>query len=341
MSVIPSQSSVSRLDLWQRTSIAAKPSANAEPSASSPEASGAGAQTQSQPARPSTPPNDLQQALNRGWQDYMQKLRVDLNRPAQRQSQQADDIQKKMLKQQADALRQMMMVTRDKASLRALATQLARLARELKDLVSSMTQNAAGQQMTVNVGGDQASAADASSGSDAGSGGDADAQAASAEASAAASSAQQEAQTAPAAADGSNAQQAASGQNNAQDASEADANAQASGQTDAQGNSGNVDPQAALRNMLVNGNPVAGDPDIQQIRQVLKMVQAFIKQMAQQLQTQKDPNSRELKDDMKRADKDLEDVDKILKGGPEAMAAINGQMDVNINVSVDAGTANA
>ncbi|WP_047248756.1 hypothetical protein [Chromobacterium subtsugae] len=341
MSVITPQSSVSRLDLWQRTSIVAKPSTDAAPSSSS-----ADAQAQSQAARLSTAPNDLQQALNRGWQDYMQKLRVDLNRPAQRQSPQADDIQKKMLKQQADALRQMMMVTRDKASLRALATQLARLARELKDLVSSMTQNAADQQMAVNVGGDQASggvaassAAEASAGSDAGSGGDSDAQAASAEAAAAASSAQ----AAPAAADGADAQQAASGQSNAQDASAADANAnaQASSQSDAQGNSGNVDPQAALRNMLANGNPVAGDPDIEQIRQVLKMVQAFIKQMAQQLQTQKDSNSRDLKDDMKRADKDLEDVDKILKGGPEAMAALNGQMDVNINVSADAGAANA
>ncbi|WP_139165666.1 hypothetical protein [Chromobacterium amazonense] len=285
--------------------------------------------------------SDLQKSLNQGWQDYMQKLRVDLSRPVKRQSAAADQMDKQLLKQRVDALRQMMMMTRDKAGLRALASQLAQLARELKSLVASMTQNAADQQMAVSLGGaaDQpsadsaaASAQDASPGQD--HAGD-DAQAASSAETAAVASASASADASPA-----SSAEPASGNATQEPASQADAPAGSSDAAAPQGAADQAaanaaDPQAALRNMLAHGNPVAADQDIQEMLLTLKMVQAFIKQMALQLQAQED---RKMKEDQEQAGKALQDVDTILKGGPEALAALSGQMDVNVSAPADASS---
>jgi hypothetical protein len=235
----------------------------------------------------------------------------------------------------------MMMMTRDKAGLRALASQLAQLARELKSLVASMTQNAADQQMVVSVGGaaDQpsadsaaASAQDASPEQDHAAD---DAQAASSAEAAAVASASASADASPAssaAPAGGNATQEPASQADAP-AGSSDAAAPQDAADQAAANA--ADPQAALRNMLAHGNPVAADQDIQEMLLTLKMVQAFIKQMALQLQGQED---RKMKEDQEQAGKALQDVGTILKGGPEALAALSGQMDVSVSAPADASS---
>ncbi|VEB44582.1 Uncharacterised protein [Chromobacterium violaceum] len=277
----------------------------------------------------------------------MQKLRVDLNRPAPRQSGEADAMQKAILKQRVEGLRRMMMMAHDKASLRALAAELGRLARALKELVSSMTQNAADSQMAVSVGegGAQASSDAATpgggrkartmhrappllrtaegggrrggrnavrggcrgSGNRACGGGESAAQ-----------------------------QQAAGGQDAANAAGQsADAAAkEQGGNGQPAGGSQAVDAGAALHSMLSSGkgNPVSKDQDIQEMLLTLKMVKEFIKQQAQQLKDKRETQDKlQTQDEIKGAEKALEDVDKILKGGPEAEEAMGGQISVNIS----------
>ncbi|MEO4029428.1 hypothetical protein ABH313_15445 [Chromobacterium vaccinii] len=279
------------------------------------------------------PRSELQKSLSQGLQDYMQKLKVDLNRPVKRQSSEADAMQKAVLKQRVEGLRRMMMMSHDKGSLRALASELARLARELKDLVTSMTQNAADSQMAANVGGDQGAgdavsqqggaedagsaapaSADAASSPEAGSGSGADAAAAASEAGGATAAAQQ----------------AGAGQGAASDSQASEGVKEQSGSAQPAGDSQGqpVDPRAALHGMLSSGkgNPVAGDSDILEMQMTLKMVKEFIKQQMQQMK-----DKREAQDDLQSAEKALGDVDKILKGGPEAEEAMGEQMNVNIS----------
>ncbi|MBM2884687.1 hypothetical protein JFK97_09840 [Chromobacterium phragmitis] len=341
MSVITIQSAIAGIEQWRNRLVSSGRSV-ATPS-SAPQTEGSGLDAQPSPAAlMSSIRSDLQKSLNQGWQDYMQKLRVDLSRPVKRQSAAADQMDKQLLKQRVDALRQMMM-TRDKAGLRALASQLAQLARELKSLVASMTQNAADQQMAVSLGGaaDQpsvdsaaASAQDASPGQDHAAD---DAQAASSAEAAAVASASASADASPvssAALAGGNATQEPASQADAPaGSSDAAASAQQGASDQAAANA--ADPQAALRNMLAHGNPVAADQDIQEMLLTLKMVQAFIKQMALQLQAQEE---RKMKEDQEQAGKALQDVDTILKGGPEALAALSGQMDVNVSAPADASS---
>ncbi|WP_152526952.1 hypothetical protein [Pseudogulbenkiania ferrooxidans] len=265
------------------------------------------------------PRSELQKSLSQGLQDYMQKLKVDLNRPAQRQSSEADAMQKTVLKQRVEGLRRMMMMAHDKASLRALASELARLAKELKGLVESMSQNSADNQMTVSVGGDQAAgdAASQGSGADGAQSSDGAASstaAAASEAGGAAASAQQ----------ASNGQSAADRPASDANAKEQGGGAQPAGDSQAQA----ADPRAAQQSAQSGGkgNQGAVDPDIQEMVQTLKMVKEFIKQQMQQMK-----DKRETQDDLQSAEKALGDVDKILKGGPEAEAAMGEQMSVNIS----------
>ncbi|AUH50074.1 hypothetical protein CXB49_04190 [Chromobacterium sp. ATCC 53434] len=326
MSVISSQSGASawRPSLF-RPAASGEQSQAASTAADSAAAGGASsAQTAAQSSL-SDPRGALQQSLNQGLQDYKQKLRVDLNRPVRQQSSEVDSMQKKALKERVEALRRMMMMTHDKSTLRALASELARLAKDLKSLVSSMTQNAADSQMTVNVDGQSVDGAAASgngqdaAASSAGAQSDGDAgDAATADTSDAAASGGTQAQT-----DAAATQQAANGQSDGSQAAGQDAASNGDGKDKA------VDPQAALHSMLSsgNGNPVAGDQDIQDMLRTLKMIKEFIKQQAQQLQSQA---RRDVQDQVKDAEKALADVDKILKGGPEAEAAMGEQMSVNV-----------
>ncbi len=342
MSVITIQSAIAGIEQW-RNRLASSGRSVATPS-SAPQTEGSGPDAQPSPAAfMSSIRSDLQKSLNQGWQDYMQKLRVDLSRPVKRQSPAADQMDKQLLKQRVDSLRQMMMMTHDKAGLRALASQLAQLARELKSLVASMTQNAADQQMAVSVGGaaDQpsadsaaASAQDASPEQDHAAD---DAQAASSAEAAAVSSADASSDASSASAAESASGNAAPGQASQADAAAGSSDATASAPQGAvdQAAANAADPQAALRNMLAHGNPVAADQDIQEMLLTLKMVQAFIKQMALQLQGQED---RKMKEDQEQAGKALQDVDTILKGGPEALAALSGQMEVNVSAPADASS---
>lgn len=332
MSVISSPSGPS---IWRQSLFpSALPNGANSPSSSASSAVNGDADAQSplQPKLPD-PRSELQKSLSQGLQDYMQKLKVDLNRPVKRQSSEADAMQKAVLKQRVEGLRRMMMMSHDKGSLRALASELARLARELKDLVTSMTQNAADSQMAANVGGDQGAgdavsqqggaegegsaapaSVDAASSPEAGSGSGADAAAAASEAGGATAAAQQ----------------AGAGQGAASDSQASEGVKEQSGSAQPAGDSQGqpVDPRAALHGMLSSGkgNPVAGDSDILEMQMTLKMVKEFIKQQMQQMK-----DKREAQDDLQSAEKALGDVDKILKGGPEAEEAMGEQMNVNIS----------
>ncbi|MEN7430321.1 hypothetical protein VA599_06145 [Chromobacterium sp. TRC.1.1.SA] len=341
MSVISSPSGPS---IW-RQSLFPSALSNGASQPSSPASSAvngdADAQSPLQPKLPD-PRSELQKSLSQGLQDYMQKLKVDLNRPAQRQSSEADAMQKTVLKQRVEGLRRMMMMAHDKASLRALASELARLAKELKGLVESMSQNSADNQMTVNVGGDQAAGDAASQGcgadgvqsSDGAASSSAGEAASSDEGGGASSGADAASSTAAAASEAggaaASAQQASNGQS-AADRPASDANAkeqgggaQPAGDSQAQA----ADPRAAQQSAQSGGkgNQGAVDPDIQEMVQTLKMVKEFIKQQMQQMK-----DKRETQDDLQSAEKALGDVDKILKGGPEAEAAMGEQMSVNIS----------
>ncbi|POZ63691.1 hypothetical protein [Chromobacterium alticapitis] len=311
MSVISSQPATSALEAWLRRLPPSQPS---HPELSTADASAAPG---APPARLPAGNGDLQQSLNQGWQDYMSKLRVNLNQPVKQQSKEADAMQKQLLKRRVDSLRQMMLMTHDKASLRALAGELACLARELKELVTSMSRNAADDPQAVGLAaGGGASAADGAASTQAGDEGEAASTPSADDAGSAASAADAPSGSGVAAQDGSvGAEQGADGGQRQTEAAAAAA----------------ANPQAALSSMLAKGNPVAGDPDIQEMQQTLKMVQAFIKQMAQQLRAQEKDKERQLQDDMRSADKALQDVDKILKGGPEALAAM-GESPVSVSV---------
>lgn len=315
MSVISSPSGAS---IWRQSLFPSAPSNDASQHAAPASNGDADAQSPLQPKLPD-PRSELQKSLSQGLQDYMQKLKVDLNRPAQRQSSEADAMQKTVLKQRVEGLRRMMMMAHDKASLRALASELARLAKELKGLVESMSQNSADNQMTVSVGGDQAAgdAASQGSGADGAQSSDGAASstaAAASEAGGATASAQQ----------ASNGQSAADRPASDANAKEQGGGAQPAGDSQAQA----ADPRAAQQSAQSGGkgNQGAGDPDIQEMVQTLKMVKEFIKQQMQQMK-----DKRETQDDMQSAEKALGDVDKILKGGPEAEAAMGEQMSVNIS----------
>ncbi|WP_434633686.1 hypothetical protein [Chromobacterium sp. CV08] len=331
MSVISSPSGAS---IWRQSQFRPARQAGEQGSAAPAGATAdAGNAQDAAPSALSDPRSALQRSLSQGLQDYMQKLRVDLNRPV-KQSSEADSMQKKALKERVEALRRMMMMVHDKSSLRALASELARLAKDLKALVTSMTQNAADSQMAVSVDGQ-------SDGGRSGDGQDAAASSSDAVQDGGAAAADAAASDATASGESDGSQDAAAGQAEAasaqqQAAAQADAG-QAAAQTAAGGgqkeegggNAAAVDPQAALHSMLSGGkgNPVAGDPDIQEILQTLKMVKEFIKQQAQQLQSQA---KRDVRDQLEGAEKALEDVNKILKGGPEAEQVITGQISVNI-----------
>lgn len=307
MSVITSQPAVSSRPALTR-SLTPSRSADAPPSGQ--DASGAAG---SPPLRPAALNGSLQQSLNQGWQDYMQKLRVDLNRPVKQQNRETDQLKKQMLKQRVDSLRQMMLMTHDKASLRALAGELARLARDLKELVTSMTRNAADTQVAVNVNAGNA-AADPSSSQDVG------------QAAASSDGAQDAAADEPTPTGGAEAGQAAGAAGGA--VQETPPGAAASAIRAPTG------ADARLGAMLTKGNPVANDPDIRDMQRTLKMIQAFIKQMAQLLKDQDKEKELQLREDMHAADKALQDVDKILKGGPEAMAAM-GESGLGVSVAAD------
>ncbi|WP_434655282.1 hypothetical protein [Chromobacterium violaceum] len=339
MSVISATSAAS---IWRQSLFPSASSAGTG-QASPAEADGsADAQNPLQPKLPD-PRSALQKSLNQGLQEYMQKLRVDLNRPAPRQSGEADAMQKAILKQRVEGLRRMMMMAHDKASLRALAAELGRLARALKELVSSMTQNAADSQMAVSVGegGAQASSDAATPGSGAEGADNAASAAASTDSGGAAADAAggmpsgadaAAAATAPAAGGESAAQQQAAGGQDAANAAGQSADAAAK----EQGGNGQpaVDAGAALHSMLSSGkgNPVSKDQDIQEMLLTLKMVKEFIKQQAQQLKDKRETQDKlQTQDEIKGAEKALEDVDKILKGGPEAEEAMGGQISVNIS----------
>ena len=323
MSVISSSSGAS---IWRQSLFPSAPSNDASQHAAPANNGDADAQSPLQPKLPD-PRSELQKSLSQGLQDYMQKLKVDLNRPAQRQSSEADSMQKTVLKQRVEGLRRMMMMAHDKASLRALASELARLAKELKGLVESMSQNSADSQMTVSVGGDQAAGDAALQGSGADGFQSSDGAASSSAGEAASSD---EGGGASSGADAASAQQASNGQS-AADRPASDANAkeqgggaQPAGDSQAQA----ADPRAAQQSAQSGGkgNQGAGDPDIQEMVQTLKMVKEFIKQQMQQMK-----DKRETQDDLQSAEKALGDVDKILKGGPEAEAAMGEQMSVNIS----------
>ncbi|SUX55141.1 hypothetical protein [Chromobacterium vaccinii] len=331
MSVISSPSGPS---IWRQSLFpSALPNGASQPSspASSAVNGDADAQSPLQPKLPD-PRSELQKSLSQGLQDYMQKLKVDLNRPAKRQSSEADAMQKAVLKQRVEGLRRMMMMSHDKGSLRALASELARLARELKDLVTSMTQNAADSQMAVNVGGDQGAGDAASQQAGAGSAASASADAASSPEAGSGAGSGAEAAAAASEAGGATAaaQQAGAGQGAASDSQASEGVKEQSGSAQPVGDSQAqpVDPRAALHGMLSSGkgNPVAGDSDILEMQMTLKMVKEFIKQQMQQMK-----DKREAQDDLQSAEKALGDVDKILKGGPEAEEAMGEQMNVNIS----------
>ncbi|MBP4048362.1 hypothetical protein J9978_02460 [Chromobacterium violaceum] len=341
MSVISASSGAS---IWRQNLLPSAPSTRdpASPAASD---GGAGAQSPLQAKLPD-PRSALQKSLNQGLQDYMQKLRVNLNRPAPRQSSEADAMQKAILKQRVEGLRRMMMMAHDKASLRALAAELGRLARALKELVSSMTQNAADSQMAVSVGegGAQASSDAATPGGGAEGADNAASAAASTDSGGAAADAAggmpsgaDAAATAPAAGGESAAQQQAAGGQDAANAAGQSADAAAKeqgGNGQPAGGSQAVDAGAALHSMLSSGkgNPVSKDQDIQEMLLTLKMVKEFIKQQAQQLKDKRETQDKlQTQDEIKGAEKALEDVDKILKGGPEAEEAMGGQISVNIS----------
>ncbi|OQS27344.1 hypothetical protein [Chromobacterium violaceum] len=341
MSVISATSGAS---IWRQSLLPSAPSTRdpASPAASD---GGAGAQSPLQAKLPD-PRSALQKSLNQGLQDYMQKLRVNLNRPAPRQSSEADAMQKAILKQRVEGLRRMMMMAHDKASLRALAAELGRLARALKELVSSMTQNAADSQMAVSVGegGAQASSDAATPGGGAEGADNAASAAASTDSGGAAADAAggmpsgaDAAATAPAAGGESAAQQQAAGGQDAANAAGQSADAAAKeqgGNGQPAGGSQAVDAGAALHSMLSSGkgNPVSKDQDIQEMLLTLKMVKEFIKQQAQQLKDKRETQDKlQTQDEIKGAEKALEDVDKILKGGPEAEEAMGGQISVNIS----------
>ncbi|AXE34207.1 hypothetical protein [Chromobacterium phragmitis] len=343
MPVIPS--SPSGINLWRQspTPAAAAKGGGATPS----DLQENNAQNPLQAKLPD-PLSALQKSLNQGLQAYMQKLRVDLSRPTQKQSSEANAMQKALLKQRVEALRQQMMMVHDKASLRALASELARLARSLKELVASMTESAADQQMAVRAGEGQAAgespaggegAEPAAGAADEQAAGDSAADAGGTGAGAAADAALAAAKPEEPTRSGEDRERqdaaGAAGVPASADAKQEAASEAAKNQDVPQAQA--VDSRAALRSMLMKGNPVASDPDIQEMKQVLNMVKAFVKQMAQQLKSQDEHKERGLREDIQKAEKSLEDVDKTLKGGPEALAAMGEQMAVDVSAPAESG----
>ncbi|PTU64103.1 hypothetical protein DB032_03835 [Chromobacterium sp. Panama] len=256
----------------------------------------------------------MQQSLGK----FMQQLKVTL-RPLPKRSPEVDGMQKEMLKKKVDMLLQMaQMAGRDKASLKALAAELARAVKELKQLVASMTQNAADSMMPISVGGDAAAAASAAASREAapestGGGGDVSGAAAQAQIEAKAQTAEDETRQTK---DG-----------------EGDVSA-AGARGDAAAANGDKSAGAAARDdgatqRAGGGNPVAGDRVIQDIMMKLKQLQNWLKQQTRQLQA-----DQELRKMMKEMDKDMAGIEKMLATGE---VSENGEMDVQVHLEAEAG----
>ncbi|KMN79965.1 hypothetical protein VK98_16275 [Chromobacterium sp. LK11] len=259
----------------------------------------------------------LQSSLQQGLGKFMQQLRVAL-RPLPKRSPEVDDTQKAMLKKKVDMLLQMaQMAGRDKASLKALAAELARAVKELKQLVASMTQNAADSTMSVSVGGEAAAASAAASAESAPADGGGDVSGAAAQVQAQAAAAEDETRQAKdEAGDAAGARgdaAAANGDKNAGTAARAEGGVSSASEGK---------PQAG-------GNPVAGDRVIQDIMMKLKQLQNWLKQQTRQLQA-----DQELRKMMKEMDKDMAGIEKMLATGE---VAENGEMDVQVHVEAEAG----
>lgn len=264
----------------------------------------------------------LQSSLQQSLGKFMQQLKVTL-RPLPKRSPEVDGMQKEMLKKKVDMLLKMaQMAGRDKASLKALAAELARAVKELKQLVASMTQNAADSMMSVSVGGDaeaaSAAASDAAVPEPADAGGDASGAAAQVQAQAAAA----EDETRQAKGGAGEASSAAGARG---DAAVANGDKNAGGVARDDG----AAPRTGGGNPLSGGNPVAGDPVIQDIMMKLKQLQNWLKQQTRQLQA-----DQELRKMIKEMDKDMAGIEKMLATGE---IAENGEMDVQVHVEAETG----
>lgn len=324
MSVIKPYSSNYAAELSKRPSIAPERSAAAN---SSQAAVAAATGAQPKPADGGLQAKQaLQSSLQQTLGNYMRQLKVAL-KPLPKRSPEVDDMQKTLLKKKVDMLLQMVqMAGRDKASLKALAAELARAVKELKQLVASMTQNAADSMMSVGVGGDAAAAAAAASGD---AGGDAASSAADGGGEAAGVAAQAQAQA-----------QAAVAEDETRQTKGAEGEVAAGARGDAAAANGDKNAGAAVRddgaaprtgggNPLAGGNPVAGDRMIQDIVMKLKQLQNWLKQQARQLQS-----DQEFRKMMKEMEKDMASIDKMLATGE---IEENGEMDVQVHVDAEVG----
>ena len=323
MSVIKPYSSNYAAELSKRPSIAPERSAAAN---SSQAAVAAATGAQPKPADGGLQAKQaLQSSLQQSLGNYMRQLKVAL-KPLPKRLPEVDNMEKELLKKKVDMLLQMVqMAGRDKASLKALAAELARAVKELKQLVASMTQNAADSMMSVGVGGDAAAAAAAAASGDAG--GDAASSAADGGGEAAGVAAQAQAQAAVAEDEtrqtkGAEGEVAAGARGDAA-AANGDKNAGAAVRDDG------AAPRTGGGNPLAGGNPVAGDRMIQDIVMKLKQLQNWLKQQARQLQS-----DQEFRKMMKEMEKDMASIDKMLATGE---IEENGEMDVQVHVDAEVG----
>lgn len=305
------------------------PAGRAAPAASAASAESATAQTAAPTASLQAGPaqqarQQLQSSLQQSLGKFMQQLKVTL-RPLPKRSPEVDGMQKEMLKKKVDMLLQMaQMAGRDKASLKALAAELARAVKELKQLVASMTQNAADSMMPISVGGDAAAAASAAASGEAApestsGGGNVSGAAAQAQIEAKAQTAEDETRQTK---DGEGNASAAGARGDAA-AANGDKSAGATARDDG------ATPRAGGGNPLAGGNPVAGDRVIQDIMMKLKQLQNWLKQQTRQLQA-----DQELRKMMKEMDKDMAGIEKMLATGE---VSENGEMDVQVHLEAEAG----
>ncbi|WP_378124121.1 hypothetical protein [Chromobacterium aquaticum] len=319
MSVIKPFSPNYAAELYRRPSSASASSAATDPSQAA-VAAVAGAKPKADDSLQAK--QALQSSLQQTLGNYMRQLKVAL-KPLPKRSPEVDDMQKTLLKKKVDMLLQMVqMAGRDKASLKALAAELARAVKELKQLVASMTQNAADSMMSVGMGGDAAAAASAAAAGDAApaaSDGGGDASGAAAQAQAQAAAAEDEPQQAKGGEEGALAAAGARGDAAAANGDKSAAAARDDGAT----------PRTGGGNPLSGGNPVAGDRTIQDIVMKLKQLQNWLKQQTRQLQA-----DQEFRKMMKEMEKDMASIDKMLETGE---ISGNGEMDVQVHVDADAG----
>lgn len=279
--------------------------------------------TASLPASPAQQARQqLQSSLQQSLRKFMQQLKVTL-RPLPKRSPEVDGMQKEMLKKKVDMLLKMaQMAGRDKASLKALAGELARAVKELKQLVASMTQNAADSMMSVSVGGDVEAASAATSDAAVPEPADASGDASGAAAQVQAQAAAVEDETRQAKDQAGEASSAAGARGDAA-AANGDKNAGVVARDDG------AAPRTGGGNPLSGGNPVAGDPVIQDIMMKLKQLQNWLKQQTRQLQA-----DQEFRKMIREMDKDMAGIEKMLATGE---IAENGEMDVQVHVEAEAG----